>query len=136
MSDLHELKKQIDWLQDELSAASNVDGSLDNIDAELTEIKDDLNRCVMAIDRNTDKLNEVVGAINQFAEAVKKLLVEVLTPKPPPPPSDTLGEFFGKAGANKPKARAGKTKPRKTKPRKTRLSVVSKDGDGGPRGAR
>lgn len=136
MTDLYELKKQIDWLQDELSAATNFDGQLEDIDAALSEIKSDLGRFIDAFNSNATKLERlfdaystIVDHINQHTEALKKLLVEVLTPKPPPAHSDMLGEFFAKAFTNNSKARAAKPKPRKTK-----LSVVQKDGNDGPGG--
>jgi hypothetical protein len=136
MTDLHELKKQIDWLQDKLSAATNVDGELEDIDRALRDIESDLSRFIEAIDRNTDEIGRLFDAystiavqINQHTEALKKLLVEVLTSKPPAA-SDMLGEFFAKVITNNFKARAAKPKPRKTK-----LSVVSKDGNDGPGGA-
>ena len=139
MSDPQELKGHIRWLEDELSAANNIDGDLENIDGALTEIKSDLGNNTDALKRLCDTYNTIAGSINQNTETLNKLidcvnghsevlreLVNVLAPKPPPAPADILNEFFANAPdtTNKPKA---------PKPRKTKLSVVpKKDGDDGP----
>ena len=118
MNDLKELQEEIRWLKDEPSAATNIDDDLENIKDDISEIKSDQRRLF-------DAYSTIAVHINQHTEALKKLLlVEVLTPKPPP--SDMLGEFSAKAPTNKPKERSGKPKPRKTK-----LSVVPKDGNDG-----
>jgi hypothetical protein len=82
MNDLKELQEEIRWLKDELSAATNIDDDLENIKDDISEIKSDQRRLF-------DAYSTIAVHINQHTEALKKLLlVEVLTPKPPP--SDML----------------------------------------------
>jgi Mg2+ and Co2+ transporter CorA len=124
MSELHELNKQIDWLRDELSAASNVDSELKDIDSKLGDIdstlgdiKSDLRHFIDAFNHNANELkrlfdafNAIAGAVNRNTEALNKL-IGIIAPKGPEPKEQTA----------KPKHRG-----------KTKLSVVpTKGGDDG-----
>ena len=121
--ELRELKEHIRWLEDELSTANNIDGNLENIDGALTEIKSDFGTLIDAFNRNAQELkclfnasNAIADAINRYNETLKKLLIEILTPKTPAPFAST----------NKSKERATTPKRRN----KTKLSVVPKKDEG------
>ena len=125
--ELKEAKAHIRWLEDELSAANNADAYLEDIDATLTEIKSDLgllcdtfNTIAGAINQNTEVLNKLVDRVNAHSEVLREL-VNVLAPKPPPPPADILNEFFANAPGTQ-------NKPKDPKPRKTGLLSRPKKG--------
>jgi hypothetical protein len=131
--ELKELKEHIRWLEDERRNAvaaedclNEIDGRLDEVNDRSRQLLDAYNGIAGAINKNIEKLNELVDRANLHSELLRKL-IDVLAPKTPPTPFDTLAEFFASTNS---KGRAAKPKPRKPK-----LSVVSKDGDGSPGGA-
>src|SRR5690349_4991313 len=95
MSELHELKRHIRWLEDRAKWDDGLGETVDEIDARLCRIEEVFNNHADTLRRVCDAFNKQAGNLERVADGLMKIIEAINKAAAPQPPlTSPFGEVF------------------------------------------